>query len=97
MPKNAVAVRTGPSPALVKTRNALEALQQKYLDYRKTKGEELKQARSVGMTDVVVLSGSSAVGAAVAGTARGVGKRFDDGTVFRAAHAFEQQGDWEKT
>lgn len=25
-----------------------------------------------------------------------VGKRFDDGTVFRAAHAFEQQGDWEK-
>jgi amidase len=24
-----------------------------------------------------------------------VGKRFDDGTVFRAAHAFEQQADWE--
>lgn len=72
-----IAVRRGPSPALVKVKGAYDELTRKFADFRSKKNVELKEARTVSATDAMLAGAGGASGAAVAGLARGAGKKFD--------------------
>ena len=75
--QNAVAVRKGPSAALIKARDAAAMIKSKFGLKLKSAKEELVEAKSVTLVDTMIYGGASFSGAAITGLARGIGNRFE--------------------